>query len=273
MSITVVIDISTFIWDEDHYNKNKPNYFGLLEVIPVVYEKIINHKISILFRNELYQLLYIEFPYNMAREISNEFEPLTLSFLSKTISNWSPYNNFNGDLITTIPLINKPYFSNESQIEAKSQIGHLFFDYPLKDYKFIAFNYFYDHTDNLTLKTNNESKVVETLNFSSQLDVIHFFDKYKIKFKHHTKHRRASYYDYERQEQVSPFSCYHNQGELAAQELLDKAFFYEGHYYNYDLVNNVFVRFIMTSAFEYHGHDLLDEGNNIPNQVRKKFNK
>lgn len=273
MSITAAIDISTFIWNEDDYNENKPNYFSLLEVIPVVYEQIINNKIPLLFRKELFELLHIEFPYKMARTISNEFEPLTLSFLSRTISNWSLYNNFNEDSITSIPLINKPHFSNASQIEAKSQIGHLFFDNSLKDYKFIAFNYFYNHTDNLTLTRENESKVIETLQFTSPNDIIQFFDKYKTKFRHHTKHRKESYYDYERQEQVSPFSCYHNQGELAAQELLDKAFFFEGHYYNFDIVNNVFVRFIMTSAFEYHGHDLLDEGNNIPNQVKKKFNK
>ena len=273
MSITAALDISTFIWKEDDYNENKTHYFGLLEVIPVVYEQVINHKIPILFRKELYELLHIEFPYNMARTISNDFEPLTLSFLSKTSSNWSLYNFFNEDSITSVPLIIKPHFSNTTQTEARSQIGHIFINYPFLDYKFIAFNYFYNHTDNLTLTKDNESKVIETLNFSSSRDVLHFFDKYKIKFKHHTKHRREGYYDYDRQEQVSPFSCFHNQGASAAQELLDKAFFYEGHYYNFDLVNNVFVRFNMTIAFEYHGHDLLDEGNNIPNQVKKKFNK
>lgn len=273
MNITVAIDISTFIWNEDDYNENKPNYFGLLEVIPVIYEQITNHKIPLLFRKELYELLYIEFPYNMARTICNDFEPLTLSFLSRTISNWSLYSNFNEDSITTVPLINKPHFSKASQIEVKSQIGHIFYNPPSSKYKFIAFKYFYNHIDNLTLTKDKENKEITTLIFSSPKEINQFFEKYKIKFKHNNKHRRESYYDHERHEQVSPFSCFHNQGVSAAQELLDNAFFFEGYYYNFDLENNVFVRFIMTSEFEYHGHDLLNEGNNIPNQVKKKFNK
>jgi len=117
------------------------------------------------------------------------------------------------------------------------------------------------------------SKEIETLRFTSSEEVKHFFNKFKIKFEHNPKHRKESYFDYERNEQVSAFSCYHNQGDLAAQKLLDEAYFYENNFYNFDTVNSVYVRFILTNGLIYHGHDLLDEGNNIPNQVKKKFNK
>ena len=273
MRITAAIDISTFIWNESDFDKNKSNYFGLLELMPVVYEQIISHKVPVLFRKELFDLLHVEFPYNMARCISNDFEPLTLSFLVKTISNWTLYSTFVDDSISTVPTIAKPHFSEASLFEVRSQIWHIFINDSLSNFKFITFKYFYNHADSLVLAKGDESKVVDTLKFCSQTDVVDFFIKYKIKFKHHEKHRKESYYDHVRSEHVSPFSCFHNQGEVAAQKLLDNAFFCEGHYYNFDLVNNVFVRFIKTSGFEYHGHDLLDGPDKVPNLVRKKFNK
>jgi hypothetical protein len=272
MIYTAAIDVSTFIWCRNDYNNNKHHYYNLLSIIPSLFDEITVLKIPLLLRNELYNLIVDEFPYGMADEISYEFSYLTLSFLSDN-RNWFTYSDCVDEGISSVPNIVKAHFSQNTQVETKHQICHLFNNGENPNHKFISFLYFYNHNKNLLLVKEKEQREVETFWYSSEAEINKFFDKYKIKFKHHTKHRREGYYDYDRKEQVSPFSCYHNQGELAAQELLDKAFFYEGHYYNFDLANNVFVRFIMTSAFVYHGHDLLDEGNNIPNQVKKKFNK
>lgn len=272
MIYIAAIDVSTFIWCRKDYDDNKHHYYNLLTIIPSLFKEITTLKIPLLLRWELYNLIIEEFPYKMAGEISYEFSYLTLSFLSDN-RNWYTYSDSIDEEILAVPNIVRSHFSKKSQVETKHQICHLYENGENPKHKFISFLYFYNHNKNLLLVKEKAQKEVETFYYSSVSEINDFFDKYKIKFKHHTKHRRDSYYDYERHEQVSPFSCYHNQGVSAAQELLDKAFFFEGHYYNFDLDNNVFVRFIKTSAFEYHGHDLLDEGNNVPNQVKKKFNK
>ncbi len=116
-----------------------------------------------------------------------------------------------------------------------------------------------------------DSIEIGTLSYKTDSDIINFFYRHKIKFVHHSKHGRESYYDYQRDEEVSPFSCFHNQGQEAAQKLLDTAFLFNNHFYNFDIENNVYVRFIKTSDLIYHGHDMIDTGTNIPNEVKKKF--
>ncbi|MFZ1702889.1 MAG: hypothetical protein WAT79_01005 [Saprospiraceae bacterium] len=273
MSFTVAIDISTFIWCEDDFKNNKKQYFVLKTLAPNVYSQIRELKLPILLRDELYQSIMNEFPYNMVKEIGYDFQKLTLEFLTDNFSNWSLYTVNNDTSITTLPILKKPHFSDKIQVESQSQISHIFHNSQHSEHKYIAYNYFFNNGSNLVLNKEDKSIEVDTLRFSTEKEIEEFFKNFKITFEHHTKHRKELYYDYERKEDVSPFSCYHNQGQIASQDLLDKAIFYNGHYYNFDLENNVFVRFIKTKELIYHGHDLLDEGNNIPNQVKKKLSK
>jgi len=273
MSLIAAIDISTFIWCEEDFNKNKNHYIVLKTLAPNIYSQIKELKFPILLRNELYQSIMNEFPYNMVMEIGYDFQKLTLEFLTDTFSNWVLYTDDNDKSITSNPEISKPHFSDSIQIESHSQVCHLFHNNQNPEPKYIAYDYFFESENNLVLSKHDDEVNIETLSYSTEKEIEDFFNKFKIKFEHNPKHRREAYYDYARNEDVSPFSCYHNQGENKAQELLDNAILYNGVYYNFDLDNNVFVRFIKTSNLIYHGHDLSDEGNNIPNVVKKKLSK
>jgi hypothetical protein len=271
MNFTAAIDISTFIWCKDDFEANTPKYYPFLGSISFVYDKIKELRLPVLFREELKNLIWTEFPYNQARPINPDFETSTLNFLIDTFSSWVKYDEVINLNIESIPLLVRPHFNDSSKYETQSQVNHLFTSE--ESHKFITYRCFYNHDNNLLLKSNDEQKEIDTLCYSSEVEINQFFDQFKIKFEHHKKHGKVAYYDNERKEDVSPFSCYHNQGETAAQKLLDEAHLLNGHYYNFDLENNVFVRFIKTRELIYHGHDLLDVGNNIPNAVKKKFHK
>lgn len=269
MSITAAIDMSTFIWSEEDYCINKSYYYQLMDIVPTVFEQIQKLRLPLLLRNELYQIIANDFPYLYLNQIGySYYSTKILRFL--TSSEWRAYEETEESTFSTIPEITKSYFNQELQKECNHQIIHLYNN--ALEHKFIAYRHFYNAEANLSIKNNQNTQLeVETLCYQSEKEIIDFFEKFLIKFEHNTKHRREGYRDYERDEDVSPFSCYFNQGEEKAQELLDNAIPYKGHFYNFDLENNVFVRFIKTNGLIYHGHDLLDEENNIPNEVKKKF--
>jgi hypothetical protein len=269
MSFTAAIDISTFIWSRDDYDNNKHQYYSLLKIVPFVYEQIISLKLPVLFRQKLYEIIMNEFPYNLAREISYEFEYLTLSFLSNT-TNWFIYSESIDKEITSVPNLVRPHFTIDSQTEIMNQICHLFVKGENPNHIFISYSYFYNHDNHLIISRQQEQKGIETLSYSSEEEINIFFNKHKIKFEHNPKHNEVHV-----DEDNSPLSCYNERNEdtQKAQRLLDEAFQFGKRYYNFDLENNVYVRFTQTINNIYHGQDLSDLGNNIPNEVKKKFSK
>jgi len=271
MSFIAAIDISTFIWCEHDYNANKNRYYKLIEIAPTIFDKIKELKLSILLRKELCESIMEAFPYNMINEISYEFQNITLLFLTNT--EWYPYTDDSEKVVTSKPQLLKKYFRDSILAETQSQVCHLFYDGKDPEHKFIAYSYFFNQHSNLVLNNQNDKVEVDTLRYNSKEEIIQFFEKYRLKFKHNEKHRNYCYYDYERSEIVSPFSSYHNHGEAEAQKLLDEAFPFDGHFYNFDLKNDVYVRFIKTMGLTYHGHDISDEGENVPKKIKKKFNK
>jgi hypothetical protein len=271
MSFTAAIDISTFIWSRTDYDNNKNQYYKLLKVIPSIYEKIKFFKTPVLIRQELYNLIMVEFPYIMAREISYEFELLTLSFLTETFSNWIIYTNNKDGSILSIPVLAKPHFSNKAQAETQKQIHHLFHNGKNPEHKFIAYNYFFNQKNNLVLKRQKESVEIDTLCYNSEKEIQDFFESNRIKFEHNPKHK--DHITYANGEKISPFSCYHKYGEAKAQEFLEKASLHQGDFYYFDDENSVYVKFVLTTGLIYHGFDLSDSNNYIPNEIKKKFNK
>jgi hypothetical protein len=273
MSFTAAIDISTFIWCKDDYDSNKNQYHGLISLVPTVYEQIKSLKIPVLIRKELYELILVEFPYSMAEEISYEFQRLTLSFLTDTVSNWTPYVDDNDKAISSVPGLVKPHFSENAQAETQSQICHLFNNGQNPQHKFLAYNHFFGQKKNLALKKEEQKTVeIETLCYNSEKEIQDFFELYKIKFDHNPKHtekaRNAN------GERISPFTCFHQKdGQTKAQKLLDEAFLHEDDYYNFDIENGVYVKFVKTIGLTYHGFDLSDDNNNVPNEIKKKINK
>lgn len=272
MSFTAVIDISTFIWCEEDYNANKNRYYTLIGIAPAIFEKIKELKLSILLKKELYESMMAEFPYKMISEISYEFQNITLSFLTNT--DWFPYSDKTDPAITSVPILSKPHFSDDINGETQSQICHLFYNGKKPDHKFIAYSYFFAQDNDLILNMRDDSTKIDTLRYDTENDIVEFFEKYRLKFQHNPKHTRELRYS--GGEKISPFTCYHQpNGQLKAKKLFEEATFHEGYYYNFDLDNNVYVRFLKTHIDQpiYHGHDLSDQNDDVPDRIRKKINK
>lgn len=274
MSFIATIDISTFIWCEKDFNANKDKYILLKNLAPTVYTQIKELNLAVLLRSELYESIMDEFPYKMVQEIGYDFQKLTLEFLTDTFSNWMIYTDNNDSSIAANPNVHKPYFSGNIKAETQSQICHLYYNKQNTEHKYIAYNYFYVQNNDLVLEQKNEEVVIDTLRYSSEQEIISFFDTYKLKFQHNTKHTRRLRYS--NGEKISPFTCYHQpNGAEKAKKLFEGAFLHEGYYYNFDLENNVYVRFLKTHVDKpiYHGHDLSDEGQAVPDKIRNKINK
>lgn len=269
MSHTIAIDISTFIWCKDDFENNKNHHYKLLAIAPVIFEQIKTLNLPILLRNELCDSLLVDFPYNMIREISYEFERLTLNFLTNT--KWFLYSENEDKSYKSVPVLAKKHFTELLKIETQSQIIHLFQNGKNPEHKYISYEYFFKMENNLlVLKGLNNIVEIDTLCYSSEDQVVKYFIKFKRLFEHNPKHDL-----YKAGGLISPLSCYNErEGDKAkAQELLDNALFHEGHFYNYDTNNKVFVRFIKTSEYVYHGHDLVDREDIIPIEVKNKINK
>lgn len=264
------IDISTFIWCEQDFKNNTIQYYKLLGSISSVYSKIKELRLSVLFRSDLQDLIWAEFPYNLARNINPDFEISTLKFLTETFSNWIIYHENNDILLTTVPDLRKPHLNCIAKIEFNSQMSYILNNEA--NYKFISFSYFYTHDKNLLITREDKQKEIETLIYTTDIEVIKFFDNYKIKFEHNPKHtNRVRFVEGEK---VSPFTCFHQKDGLnKAQKLLEEALMFQDDYYNFDVDNGVFVKFVLTIDLTYHGFDLSDENNIVPNEVKKKFNK
>ncbi|GEP52639.1 hypothetical protein FNO01nite_33110 [Flavobacterium noncentrifugens] len=275
MSFIATIDISTFIWCEQDFNANKNKYIILKNLAPNIYTQIRELNLPVLLRNELYTSIMDEFPYKMVKEIGYDFQKLTLEFLTDTFSNWILYTDNSDNSITSNPAIIKPHFSGSIQAETQSQIGHLFHNNQNPEHKFLAYNYFYAQNSNLVVNRQNNDVVIDTLRYNSEEEIIKFFEDYKLRFEHNSKHTRKLRYSSDG-EKISPFTCFHQpNGTEKAEKLFKEATLHDGKYFNFDLENNVYVRFLKTYVDRpvYHGHDLSDENQDVPDKVRKKINK
>lgn len=272
MNFTAAIDISTFIWCEQDYNANKNHYYNLLEVTPTVYDKITKLRLPVLLKKELLKSIMEEFPYVMINQISYEFQNLTLDFLIN--SNWYPYSDSDDNAITSVPLLKKMHFSDSIKFETQNQISHLFHNGKNPEHKFIAYRYFFNNENNLILNKQTVDNEIETLIYSTEKEIIDFFEKHRLKFEHNPKHTRALRYS--DGEKISPLTCYHQpNGKARTEKLFEEAVFHDGYFYNFDLDNNVYIRFLKTHVDKpiYHGHDLSDENQDVPDKVRNKYNK
>lgn len=268
MNIKAAIDISTFIWSQEDFDNNRNRYFELVKIMPTFYKKTKDFKIPLLFRDELYNLIITDFPYTMARHISYDYERLTLSFFIETFSNWIYYPDNADASVTSTPATVKPHFSNSTKTETQSQVCHLYHNGQDHEYRYLAYCYFFNSEDNLLLNRQQDECEIETFCYQSEKEISDFIDEHKIKFKHNPKHDK-----YKAGGKISPLSCYNERlGDTKrAQELLETAFLYKGDYYNFN--QDVYVVFVTSNDGTYHGFDLSDEGDNVPMEVKQKFNK
>jgi hypothetical protein len=274
MSFTAAIDISTFIWCQQDFNINKNQYIIFKNLAPNIYTQIKELKLPVLLRVELYNSIMDEFPYNMIQEIGYDFQKLTLDFLTDTFSSCTLYTENNDNSITTNPELKKAHFSGNINTETQSQVCHIFYNRHNSEHKFITYNYFFNHNNNLIINRHDDILEIDTLRYNTEVEIIQFFEKYRLKFEHNNKHTRNL--RYANGEKISPFTCYHQpNGEIKSKKLFEEAILHEEYFYNFDLDNNVYVRFLKTHVDKpiYHGHDLSDENQDVPRKIKKTFNK
>ncbi len=265
--IAAILDISTFVWNQLDFNTNKHSYYQLIGLAPIVYEQVEDNRVPILLRAKLHDFLMLDFPYSNINQINPDYCSLTLSFLTKV--HWISYDDGNDLSISTNPNIVKNYFSDDLKKESCSQILHIYGNVIFR-YKYIAYNYFHNHTGNLLISTAAGQIEVDSLFYESEADVVQFFEQCKIKFKHSPKHDQ-----YKAGGKISPFSCYNDRtgDPTKAQKLLSTSYSFGNDFYNFDAENEVYVRFVDSNDGTYHGFDVSDEGNNIPNEIKNRFNK
>ncbi len=266
-NFTAILDISTFVWDQVDFNTNKHRYYQLIDLAPIVYEQVADNRVPILLREKLYNLLMLDFPYSNINAINPDYCTLTLSFLTNVF--WIPYEDGDDSSISTNPNLVKNYFSDDLKNESYSQIFHINRN-AIIGYKFIAYNYFHNHTNNLFITTETNQIEVDSLFYESKAEIVQFFDNYKIKFKHNPKHDQ-----YKAGGKISPLSCYNERAgdTTKAQNLLKSSYLLGNDYYNFDAENQIYVKFVDSNDGTYHGFNVSDEGSNIPNEIKNRFNK
>lgn len=267
MSFTAALDISTFIWCKEDYHNNSEHYLRLISIIPKVFEKIHNFNVPILMRNELFEIIAFDFPYPYLNEIGLSYYSTKILRLLTT-SEWSNYEEQFESNFTSNPNLVKDCFKIELKEEYTNQIGHLF-NNSFK-HKFITCQYFFNNNENLCITDSNDVVEIDTLSYSSDEDIIKYFDKIKIKFKHNPKHNK-----YNSGGKVSPLSCYNERtgDETAAQNLLENSQMIGSDYFWYDEPNEVYVQFVSSNDGTFHGYDISDEQSNVPYQIKNIFNK
>jgi hypothetical protein len=269
MNNTVVIDISTFIWSQEDFEQDPKKYFQLIQLVPTLYRQITNYKLPILFRKELFDVIQGEFPYSISNNISKDFAKITMSFISKSISRWVKFESLPQLTIKTEPELLKKYFSQTVKVEFLGQVGHLYTSSSKYPYNYIIYNDFFKSKRNLLIKKNGKTKEIETLLYSSEGEILIFFDRFKLKFKHNPKHDK-----YKAGGIISPLSCYNERiPDIGyVEKLLNGAYLFDEDYYNFDLINNVYVVFVSSNDNTFHGFDLSDDGK-IPHKVKETFKK
>jgi hypothetical protein len=272
MSFTAAIDISTFIWCEQDFKANKNQYIVLRSLMPNLFTQIKDMRLPILFRENLQQLILTKFPFQTIeeKEIGYDFYRLTYEFLIDTFSNWVIFVENTDNTIYSAPVIKKTHFSDNIQEETQSQICHMFHNNQNTEHKFIAYNYFFNSRSNLVLNKGDENVEIDTLRYNCMEEIVAFFEKYKIKFRHNPKHDR-----YKSGGIVSPLSCYNDRiGDItAAQDLLEKSVQIGDDFFWYDEPNNVYVQFVPSNDGTFHGFDISDEQMNVPSTIKNRFNK
>jgi hypothetical protein len=243
-----------------------------MEVLPFVFGEIRKNGIKVLLRNDVFELIQSDFPYKIVDIYNHDFIWKTLSFLSEV--SWMNYAANYSQNLHTKPEIVKDYFNQPIKNEVSYQVKHLSNQIKPEN-KFLTYRYFWNNDDDLTISKSvggeiSEIIVIETLIYNNLQDIEAFFAKQKNRFEHNPKHDK-----YKAKGNISPLRCYNERtgDKTQAQKLLETSILLNGDYYNYDENNNVYVVFVITVNKLYHGFDLSDEGENVPVEIKNRFNK
>jgi|GEM_PF-1378202 len=292
MNFQTVLDISAVIWDREDYRANEHQYYKLMNSTMKLLDKLKKEQPKIFVREELLNQLINNFPFDELPDKFYDFGRDMYGFFGTIDSNIITYPNDKIPDIISIPDLLKPYYNETTESEVYYLISAIHTD-DETDKVYFTFQYLWDENeDKLKTQVGDDIKDYETIICDKLIkpdeeltELDNFFAKFKRIFKHHKKkHYKASYKNREAWKNWDPskgkfksqLSCYNGDDDPTPQELLDSAFKSGDKYYNYDEDNDVWVTFQTENkkivGGLYHGYDEYDE-NNIPDKVRKHFNK
>jgi hypothetical protein len=266
MTYVAVLDIASFIWDHNDYEANEPKYHVMMHRMLNLQDHLIRNKSQILLRFELYDQIMIEFPHAIVSSRFSDFTHRTLRFFMDIGERMKifPARTLS---ITSAPILFKDHFSATTKSEVQYLLNQIHSE-PKPDVKFFTYEYLWAGGNLKTVNGNDELEH-ETLVADDVKYLEKFFTRYRLTFEHNNKHDRYNEGTY-----ISGLSCYNDrtQDTRHAQSLLDTSKKHGNNYYNYDLINDVWVVFRQTRDNIYHAHDERNLSN-IPNEIRKHFSK
>jgi hypothetical protein len=270
MEFIAVIDISSFIWCQNHFDANTSKYYELMQSLPNLFTKITDNKTNVLLRKELYEQILSNFPYRIIPNENFDFQVTTLGFLTTLGSRMIEYPSTDITSISSIPDISKQHFNGNTKVEVRYLLNRMHTQRTPPS-KFFTFGYLWNYEGNLNTIDDNDkvNHEIETICYDNELSLNNFFSNHRRMFDHNPKHNL-----FNAGEIISPLSCYNERigNKDKAQLLLDESEQYNDLFYNFDTSNNVYVIFRNTNSNIYHGYDERNL-NNVPSEIRRKFNK
>ena len=269
MEAKIVLDISSIVWDENHFNDNRLLYYTLKSEVFLFINAFNNcNNLKFVAREELLNEIRNMFPYKICNEHSMyDFQRLVMQFLAtkRNVSYIAINSNTN-----TIPNICYSYFS----AVLNTEIGYLVTEIhnSLENHIFCTSRTRWQN--NSDLQTNNgSSKTYKTIIHEATKPTIRDYHLNNIRniFEHNPKHDRNKGVHYENGRKINPLSCYDGSNINIPQDLLDKAIQVGNNYYAYDDVNHTFVCFKNHINNIYHGYD--EDLNDVPQKIREEFHK
>ncbi|MDR1182928.1 MAG: hypothetical protein LBL13_13225 [Bacteroidales bacterium] len=269
MEAKVILDISSVVWDENHFNANKSFYYTLKSEVFLFINAFDNcNNLKFVAREELLNEIITLFPYKICSDHSMyDFQRLVLHFLATK-------RNVSYSAITStansIPNICYSYFSPDLQTE----IGYLITEIHNSSDNHIFCTFHTRWQNNTNLQTNNgAAKIHQTVIHEDTKPTIqdYYLTNVRNVFEHNPKHDRNKGVHYENGVKVNPLSCFDGTNTDILQNLLDNAIQIVKNYYAYDDVNQTFVCFKKHQDNKYHGYD--EDLDKVPQKIREEFHK
>jgi len=269
MAAKIVLDISSVVWNENHFNTNRAFYYALKNEVFLFLNAFENcNNLRLVAREDLLNEIRVLFPYNICNDHSMyDFQRLVLQFLT-TKRNLS-YSAINST-VNVVPNICYSYFSTDLQTE----IGYLITEIHnnFDNYIFCTFSTCWQNNSNL--QTNNgSSKIHKTIIHEDTKPTIQDYYLKHIRniFEHNEKHDSNKGKRKENNEWIYPLSCYDERKKdtTIPQQLLDVARQCGNEYYSYDTINQTFVCFKSHLDNKFHGYD--EDYDNVPQSIKDKI--
>ncbi|GAA4339718.1 hypothetical protein [Flaviaesturariibacter amylovorans] len=251
-----LLDTSLLIWDKESFEANRPSYYRLMSTLPSLFDGLIKYNVPILLKGELGVEVFTSFPYDKIPNEHISFQTATLNFLSK--ANFVDFTRVNGHTITSDPNQIKGHFNDNVKEEVQALITYIHADNQPNKWIITHEEFWPPEKESLLLR-NSYDCLVERFEAESEKDLYNRLGVFKRLFDHHNKHDAFNSGGKDsRGEEVSGLSCYNERDRdtTSAQDILDKAFEFEGMLLGYDRKNGTYVEFRHTTANLYHAHDV-----------------